>query len=207
MFMRIIGLLFATGVLLGCGSGQPGGELTSCSGLLTVKEDLPDIAWSQVQSLGPGSMFGQYVRFTSSMVVKEIMLRTISVNASGFTVSIYKNRVTDTIPLSEQPIKVFTVTKGLTVDENFEMWLQLPEPFEFEATSAADVKDGLFYFIALEPLDSGLSVWLSNRDSGSRLREGLRWGTNSDPPFHPTDTSKAFGMGFRGESKCQITKN
>ena len=204
--MRSIGLIFIFGTLLGCGSEQPTGDLSACSGQVSVTEDLPDIIWSGMQNLGPGTRVGQYVRFEKGIIANEMMLRTVTTNAPPIKINIYKGRLTDTMGAENPPLKELTVTRGLSSDANFEMWLQFPEPFEFQATSDAEEAGGLFYFITIEPVGGMLSFYLSNRDTISRVRKGIRWATNSDPPWHPTDTSKSLGVGFRGESKCLSPK-
>lgn len=201
--MKLLLMILILGCLMSCGSEQPTGELSSCTGQYSVTEDRYDIAWSTVQGLGMGSRVGQYVRLRTDVIAKEMMLRTISVNATSIRVSIYKGRLGDTMGSENPPLKVFTVTGGLSIDNDFHMWLQLPEPFEFHALTDAEVADNLYYFITIEPLGGSLSFWLSTRDTASRVRQGIRWATNSDPPWHPTDTSQSLGIGFRGESGCQ----
>ena len=200
MRVALVLLMF---ILVSCGSSQPTGELDSCTGNVRVTEDYTDVSFSATQNLGTGARAAQYVRFRRDIVTSEMMLRAFSTTSTAIKIAIYKGRLTDVMGADNPPLKEFTVTQGVSTNSDFEMWLKFPEPFDFQATTEAEASVGLFYFITFEPVDGSVSLVLSSRDTISRMREGIRFATNSNPPWLATDTTKAFGMGFLGKSDCK----
>ncbi len=205
--MRWIFAVLVCGSLLGCGSAQPTGDLNECTGQVNVTESNTDIFGNQNFNLAPGTTIGQYVRFRTGIVVKEIMINAYANNATSIKVSIYKNNYSDTMTASSLPIKEMTVTEGLTPNiSKFQMWLVLPESFEFPATSDEDLAAGNMYFISFEPTGGTVNMYLNARDGMSRWRQGLRYGSGSNV-FNAASKTNAMDMGFKGESNCQSTSN
>jgi len=202
--MRLMLILLICSSLLACGSQQPDGQLDSCSGDIRLSEKIYTVLWSDTLYVNQGTSVGQYFRFRTGLVIKEVMIEIVTLTGN-LKVSIYKNRVSDTFTTETLPIKEYTITSGLTPNENHELWITLPESFEVPVTSDEDRSAGNFYFIALEPVGGNLVLLINDRDPLSRLREGIRSGSGG--AYGATEIGRALDMGFRGEANCQSASN
>lgn len=199
--MRILASIFAFSFLTSCGSEQPTGDVTSCAGSTRIQEVSYDVNDGDLRYLGSSTAIGQYVRFRNDVLATEMMLRVWTISATSMTVNIYKNRLSDSMQEGATPIKSFTITEGLTPDENFEMWMTLPEPFQFAATTAEEVAAANFYLVTFQPNDGQIVFDIRNRGTSSLLRQGLREGNAN--VFSSVNTGTAVDMGFSGIANCR----
>ncbi len=202
--MRLSGVLFLATVLLGCGSGRPNGELNSCTGSVEVTEDNSSPQFGSVKYLG-GTPVGQYMKFRTAVSVSSLWVSAYTNSATSFNVAIYKNHPSDSMPIGTQPLKQFTVTDFSQVDADGNLWLTLPEAYEFSATTEAEADEQLYYFVSLEPVGGTLVFALADRGESGRIRRGYREGGGGGS-FGGTNTGLGFGFGFRARSNCQTER-
>lgn len=192
--------------LWGCGSGYPTGDLDKCSGTMAVTEVNSDTNLGAVTYLGSYSVLGQYLSFRTNMVVKEIWLSVYTNEATSVKVSIFKNKVSDTMPAASAPLAEFTATQGMTPSATGEMWITLPGSFEFEATKDPESGEEPLYFVAIQPIGGQIVMNVHPKSTASRNRWGIRHG-GSDGSYSRNEPENAFGMGVRGDSSCKVSQN
>lgn len=204
--MRLVVVIPLLLVLWGCGSANPTGDLNKCSGTMSVTEVNSDTNIGSVFYLGSYSVLGQYMSFRSNLVARDIWLSVFTNDATSIKVSIFKNRMSDVMPAASAPIAEFTATQGMTPSAQGDLWIQLPDSFEFEATPDDETGEEPLYFIAIQPIGGTIVLNIHPKSTASRSRKGIRHG-GSDGSYSINEPGNAFGMGVRGDSSCKVTQN
>lgn len=178
-------------------SKQPEGAVDSCTGTTSITEDVANTLDADYQYT---PTIGQYVRFARTMTVREIMVLTYPTTATTITVTISRSRTSDTLNSDMSVLKSYTLAGPFTAEDSGELWLSLPEPFEFLANTADEDTRGEYYFVSVAASGGSFGISGGPRDSASRMRQGVRPAAS---PWGNTDTSYGYAMGFRGLDGCQ----